>query len=332
MAIFAQTYKSVDSQITELEQQLQQLQDYKQQLETADETAKSSLQALSEAMRQLNPEDAETVKREVTRYLGLDNLPAPTESTTSNGSDRTSSNGSTSNGFSSSDNGASGESEGTECNGNDRSTSNRKSVSVFDPAGKPADSASNSSENGKSEQSEAATDSGKDESTASAPNSSDNGTSANSKDSDASDDEVVRHEHFPDEYIQIEDSDHHYNGRVCLIKKLVRKGYYCVLEPRTDEEGSEKEELLLKPYQVKAYKLPTQQESESIGSGVFPEFSLNQRVNVRQNGNEFKQGTITKVNSDGTARVKLDNYPNSISVAFKDMQSLKKSTHPTSSG
>lgn len=199
---------------------------------------------------------------------------------------------------------------------------------------KSTESAPDSSENGKSEQSEAADESASNESTASAPNSSENGNSSQSKASDAStdEDEVVRHEHFPDEYIQIKDSNHHYNGRVCLIKKLVKKGYYCVLQPRTDEEGSEKEELLLYPSQVKAYKLPTQQESESIGSGVFPEFSVNQRVHVRQNGNEFKQGTITKINSDGTARVKLDNYPNSISVAFKDMQSAKKSTHLTSSG
>jgi len=315
MAIFAQTYKSVDSQITELEQQLQQLQDYRQQLQTADETAKSSLKALSEAMGNLKPEHAEEVKREVTRYLGLDNLPATN---------------STCNGFSSSDNKASGESEGTECNGNDR-----KPVSVFDTAGEPAaDSAPESSDNGKSEQSEAATDSTKDESTASASNNGENGNSSQSKTSDASteDEEVVRHEFFTDDYIQIDDANHHYNGRVCLIKKLVRKGYYCVLEPRTDKQGGEKEELLLTPSQVKAYKLPTQQEAESIGSGVFPEFSVNQRVNVRQQGNEFKQGTITKINTDGTARVKLDNYPNSISVAFKDMQALKKSTPAKSSG
>jgi hypothetical protein len=312
MAIFAQTYKSVDSQITELEQRLQQLQDYRQQLQSADETAKSSLQALSEAMRGLKPEHAEEVKREVTRYLGLDNLPA-TDSTT----------------LDDSENGASGESETT-----DSTTSDRKPVSVFDSVGKPAtDSAPESSENGKSSQSEAATDSGDNGSTASAPDSSENGNSSESQPSDASDEDengVVRHEFFTDDYIQIEDSEHQYNGRVCLIKTLVKKGYHCLLEPRTDEEGSEREELLLKPYQVKAYKLPTQQESESIGSGVFPEFSVNQRVNVRQNGNEFKQGTITKINTDGTARVKLDNYPNSISVAFKDMQTLKKSTPATS--
>lgn len=314
MAIFAQTYKSVDSQITELEQQLQQLQDYRQQLQTADETAKSSLKALSEAMGNLKPEHAEEVKREVTRYLGLDNLPATDSTCNDNGSG---------------DNGASSEPEGTEGNGNDR-----EPVSIFTPVGADStDSASNSSENGKSEQSEAATDSAKDEPTASTSNNGDNGNSSQSKASDASDDEeVVRHEFFTDDYIQIDDSTHHYNGRVCLIKKLVRKGYYCVLEPRTDEEGSEKEELLLTPSQVKAYKLPTQQEAESIGSGVFPEFSINQRVNVRQQGNEFKQGTITKINTDGTARVKLDNYPNSISVAFKDMQALKKSTQPKSSG
>ena len=311
MAIFAQTYKSVDSQIIELEQQLQQLQDYRQQLQTADETAKSSLKALSEAMGNLKPEHAEEVKREITRYLGLDNLPA-TESTTSNGSD----------------NGASSESDTT-----DSTTSDRKPASIFTLVGADSDSAPDSSENGKSEQSEAATDSTKDESTASASNNGDNGKSDQSNASDASEDEeVVRHEFFTDDYIQIDDANHHYNGRVCFIKKLVRKGYYCVLEPRTDEEGSEKEELLLTPSQVKAYKLPTQQEAESIGSGVFPEFSVNQRVNVRQQGNEFKQGTITKINTDGTARVKLDNYPNSISVAFKDMQALKKSTQPKSSG
>jgi chromosome segregation ATPase len=89
MSIFTQTFKSVDHQISELEQQLSELQSYRDQLQTANETTKSSLQALSEAMRSLKPEHADEVKREITRYLGLDNLPAqPTiESTTSNGND-----------------------------------------------------------------------------------------------------------------------------------------------------------------------------------------------------------------------------------------------------
>ena len=314
MAIFAQTYKSVDSQITELEQQLQQLQDYRQQLQTADETAKSSLKALSEAMGNLKPEHAEEVKREITRYLGLDNLPA-TDSTC-NGND-------------SSDNGASSESEGAEGNDNDR-----KPVSIFTQVGNDStDSAPDSSENGKSEQSEAATDSTSTESTTSTTESGDNGKSEQSEGSDASgEDEVIRHEFFTDDLIQVEDAKHEYNGRVCKVRKLLKDGYWCQLEPRTDEQGSETVDLKLTPSQIKAYKLPTQSEAESIGSGVFPEFSVNQRVNVRQQGNEFKQGTITKINTDGTARVKLDNYPNSISVAFKDMQALKKSTPAKSSG
>jgi len=356
MTIFAQTFKSVDSQISDLEQQLQQLQDYRQRLQTADETTESSLKAISESLKELDSEHIDEVKREITRYLGLDSLPAQptTDSTSSNGSSGREPE-STGNDFNSSDNRASGESKGAECNGNDRTpssngnengtsakseatestTSDSEPVSIFTPVGADStDRAPNSSENGKSEQSEAATDSASNESTASASESSECREYSQFKASKASgEDEVVRHEHFPDEYIQIEDSNHHYNGRVCLIKKLVKKGYYCVLESRTDEEGSEKEELLLYPSQVKGYKLPTQQEAESIGSGVFPEFSVNQRVWVRQNGAQFsKQGTITKLNSDVTGRVKLDNYPNSISVAFKDMQAAKKSTEAPSSG
>ena len=359
MAIFAQTLKNVDSQINALEKQLQEQKEYREQIQSAEDTAKSSLQSLSQVMRGLKPEDAETVKREVTRWLGLDDMPTtdstsggndngdrPTsessdngasaatkesESTSSDGNgsnDNTDSNGSECNGSKSSESEASGESEAAECNtsndnGSSEQTTNSE-ASIFTPVG--ADSAPKSNGNGKSEQSEAATDS----TAASTPESGDNGASANSKDSDTSSDGedengVVKHEYFPDEYVQIFDKSHHYNGRVCLIKKLVKTGYYCVLTPRTDEQGSEAEELLLKPHQVIKYQDYELTADSLDDAPKFPSFKENQRVWVKQDGKEFKhQGQIVQLHDDGKAKVKLDGYSNPITIAQKDIKDASK--------
>jgi len=312
MSIFTQSIKNVDHQISDLENQLQQQKEYREQLQSANETAQSSLKALSETMRQLNPEDAETVKREVTRYLGLDNLPAqPTPDTDSPS-------------FNGNDDGASSESEATESthsNGNGSS-----SISCFDPVTPKVDNSDSTSEsngNGKSEQSETATDSG------TASSQGDNGSS------DGEDENgVVKHEYFPNEYVQIFDASHHYNGRVCLIKKLVRKGYYCVLEPRTDEQGGEKEELLLKPHQVTKYQDYEITADSLDDAPKFPTFKEDQRVWVKQDGKEFKhQGQIVQLHDDGKAKVKLDGYSNPITIAQKDIKDAsKKSTQAPSSG
>jgi hypothetical protein len=315
MSIFTQSIKNVDHEISALENQLQQQKEYREQLQSANETAQSSLKALSETMRQLNPEDADTVKREVTRWLGLDDMPA-NDSTIETDSP------------SSNDNGSSEQTTKSE-------------VSVFDPVTPKvdnSDSAPKPNGNGKSEQSEGATDSTKDESTESTSNNGDNGASSQSEASDASNGEdengVVKHEYFPDEYVQIFDKSHHYNGRVCLIKKLVRTGYYCVLEPRTDEQGGETEELLLKPHQVIKY-----QDYEITADGLddapkFPTFKEDQRVWVKQDGKEFKhQGQIVQLHDDGKAKVKLDGYSNPITIAQKDIKDAsKKSTQAPSSG
>jgi len=288
MTIFAQNLKNVDHEITELKQRLNQLQEYRQQLNTVEETTKSSLQSLSEAMRGLKPEDAETVKREVTRWLGLDDMPT-TDSTIE--TDSPSSNGN--------HNGASSESETTTDSGTASTTDN--------------------SDNGNSTQSDSPT----------ASSQGDNGSN------DGEDENgVVKHEYFPDEYVQIFDKSHHYNGRVCLIKKLVRTGYYCVLEPRTDEQGGETEELLLKPHQVTKYQDYGLTADGLDDAPKFPTFKEDQRVWVKQDGKEFKhQGQIVQLFEDGTAKVKLDGYSNPITIAQKDIKDAsKKQTQAPSSG